>query len=285
MLVEAAIGDAYGAGFEYVDAEDVTAHNDLTRYVKHPRHALRAGAYTDDTQMSIAAAEALVSGQPWTRELLAAHFVAAFQRDPRQGYAHGFFQFLRETQDGQHFLRNIKGDSTKSGAAMRAGPIGVCATIPEVIAKCTLQAAITHNTPEGIHAACVAALMTHYFLYNLGPRPALGTFLAQHVPGAWAEPWQGNVGSQGWMSVRAAITAIARHTTLSGILLECIAFTGDVDTVATIALAAAACSQEITADLPPTLYWSLENGKYGRDYLTKLDEQLLQLVEQDRVQP
>jgi ADP-ribosylglycohydrolase len=44
---------------------------------------------------------------------------------------------------------------------------------------------------------------------------------------------------------------------LSELLKDCIAFTGDVDTVATIALAAASCSEEITQDLPAHLIENL----------------------------
>lgn len=38
MLLELAIGDAYGAGFEYADPDFVAAHNTLLGYVQHPRH-------------------------------------------------------------------------------------------------------------------------------------------------------------------------------------------------------------------------------------------------------
>jgi ADP-ribosylglycohydrolase len=61
--------------------------------------------------------------------------------------------------------------------------------------------------------------------------------------------------------------------------MDCIAFTGDVDTVAAIALAAASCCQEVTSDLPAHLFEGLENGTYGRDYIINLDEQLFSLVE------
>jgi ADP-ribosylglycohydrolase len=62
MLLELAIGDAYGAGFEY--ASEMMKYNDLSRYVQHPRHlGTRPGMYTDDTQMSLAIAEmALAAG-------------------------------------------------------------------------------------------------------------------------------------------------------------------------------------------------------------------------------
>jgi ADP-ribosylglycohydrolase len=66
MLLQLAIGDAYGAGFEYVDVDVVTARNDLSAYVQHPRQGIKPGCYTDDTQMSIAIAEAIISGEPWT---------------------------------------------------------------------------------------------------------------------------------------------------------------------------------------------------------------------------
>ncbi len=62
---------------------------------------------------------------------------------------------------------------------------------------------------------------------------------------------------------------------MSGLLRSCIDFTGDVDTVATIALAAGSFSDEIQQDLPKHLYSGLENGPFGRDYLQTLDEQLL----------
>ena len=277
MLLELAIGDAYGAGFEYATSEMIGEHNDLSRYVRHPRHRIQPGCYTDDTQMSLAIAETMVSGEAWTADLLAQKFVEAFKRDPREGYAGGFYSFLQHVRDGQQFLREIRPDSDKSGAAMRAAPIGVYPSVEQVIERCTLQAAITHNTPDGIHAALAASLMTHYFLYRLGSKKDLGRFLEQHVPGQWARPWQGKVGSKGWMSVRAAITAVQVHSSMSSLLKACIQFSGDVDTVAALALAVASCCDEIDQDLPAHLLATLENGTYGREYIVQLDKQLIQL--------
>lgn len=276
MLLELAIGDAYGAGFEYAN-EMVEKHNDLSRYIQHPRHkATTPGMYTDDTQMTLAVAEAIVAGDDWTPLNLASRFVQVFQRDPREGYAQRFYHFLKETNDGQHFLDRIHPTSDKSGAAMRAAPVGIFPSISEVTEKCTIQAAITHNSPDGIAAACAAALASHYFLYQLGPKSDLGVFLEEYVPGKpWNQPYQGKVKSKGWMSVRAAVTAILRNYTLSDLLRDCIAFKGDVDTVATIALAAASCSDEYTNDLPQHLIETLENGSFGRDYLIALDQKLL----------
>lgn len=278
MLLELAVGDAYGAGFEYVNRQLIRQFNDLSGYHKHPRHSICAGCYTDDTQMTLAIAEAVVSGDPWTSENLARRFVEVFKRDPREGYAGRFHAFLRRIEDGSQFLAEILPESDKSGAAMRACPIGVFPTVAEVLGRTTVQAKITHNTPDGIHAACAAALMAHYFIYDLGPKKSLGAFLEQHVTGDWTSAWHGKVRSKGWMSVKAAITAVEQHDTLTDLLRACIDYAGDVDTVATIALGAASCSREYAQDLPKNLVDDLENGAYGRDYLIELDASLMAVV-------
>jgi ADP-ribosylglycohydrolase len=278
MLVELAIGDAYGAGFEYASDPLVREHNDLSAYIQHQRHQIKPGCYTDDTQMSIAVAEAIVSGEPWTPALLAHHFVTAFKRDPREGYAGGFYQFLQEVRDGREFLKRIRPTSDKSGAAMRACPIGVFPSTGAVIERARVQAKLTHDTPTGTNAAVAAALMTHYLLYRLGPKAKLGEFLASLVPGPWQGRWQGKVGSKGTMSVHAAVTAMVSCDRLSDLLKACIAYTGDVDTVAAIALGAASCSEEMEHDLPAHLVEGLENGPFGRGFLRDLDLRLMGMM-------
>ncbi len=278
MLVELAIGDAYGAGFEFAPDEFVATHNTLSAYVQHPRYTQKPGSYTDDTQMSLAIAETLIANDPWTPEVLASRFVTAFKRDPRQGYASRFYEFLLSVNDGKEFLAKIQGTSDKSGSAMRVTPVGILPTIEQVIEAATIQAKLTHNSPNGINAAIAAALMSHYFLYRLGNKEELGSFLERYIPGSWSIPWNQKVSTLGWQCVQAAVTAIVRNDSLSDILQDCVAFTGDVDTVAAIALAAASCSQEVNLDLPLGLFEGLENGRYGRDYMIELDRKLLSRV-------
>jgi ADP-ribosylglycohydrolase len=273
MLLEMAIGDAYGAGFEYAKPEFVSANNDLTRYVAHQKHRLTPGSYTDDTQMSIANAEVILSGD-LTREAYADAYVRCFKRDQRLGYAGRFYTFLCEIQDGTEFLARIVANSDKSGGAMRALPFGIFPDVKDVIAHSLLQAAITHNTVDGVNAAVAAALMSHYFLYSLGPKKELSGFIQKLVPGDWAVEYTEPVGEKGWMSVRAAITAVLQSDSMSQLLRRCCDFTGDVDTVAALALGAAAASPEVKQDLPAFLYDNLENGKYGRDFLKDLDDKL-----------
>jgi ADP-ribosylglycohydrolase len=158
MFLELAVGDGSSAGFEY--ALEMAHYSDRSGYLRHPRHRIIPGVSTDDTQMSLAVAEVIVSAADWTPPNLANAFVAAFKRDPREGYASGFYDFLRHVRAGAQCLAEMQGKSDKSGAAMRAAPIGIYPAIAEVVERTRIQAAITHNTPDGINAAISAALMS-----------------------------------------------------------------------------------------------------------------------------
>lgn len=77
------------------------------------------------------------------------------------------------------------------------------------------------------------------------------------------------------MSVRAAVTALTNGKNLGELLRACVAYTGDVDTVAAIAMAAGSRAVDLAQDIPSSLYNTLENGRFGRDYLSELDARLL----------
>ncbi|BDD04479.1 ADP-ribosylglycohydrolase family protein [Aureibacter tunicatorum] len=277
MLIELAVGDAYGAGFEYVDKDVIHKYNNL-EYRQHPRHlGTKPGMYTDDTQMSLAVAELIVENKDWTSVNIADKFLEAFKRDEREGYAAGFYHFLKKTESGDEFLKNINPSSDKSGAAMRAPVIGVYEDIKEVLEKTEIQAALTHNTKDGINAAKASSLITHYFIWEKGQKKDLAKYIKSHVKGDWLSPWTGKVRSKGWMSVRAAITAIQQTNSLAELLKACVAFTGDVDTVAAIALAGGSVCKEMKKDLPSWLFSQMEDGSYGRTYIESLDKKLKQI--------
>jgi ADP-ribosyl-[dinitrogen reductase] hydrolase len=125
MLVEPAIGDAYGAAFEYAQPSP-DRPNDLGRYYQHPPREIAPGCYTHDSQMSIAVAEALIEHGPAApSQQYVEKFVTAFKRDPREGYASRFYDFLTSVRDADDFAARIEPKSTKSSAAMRSCPLGV----------------------------------------------------------------------------------------------------------------------------------------------------------------
>ncbi|MCX6368630.1 MAG: ADP-ribosylglycohydrolase family protein [Armatimonadetes bacterium] len=267
LLLSIAVGDAYGAGFEFETPEVVERENDGKHYRK--RAGFTPGHYTDDTQMTLAIWEAVRLGEPFTPRYLADRFVAVYHRDPRPGYARGFEGVLKSCKNGTELLEKLKPESDRNGAAMRSVPLGLLPSITKVKAYAKIQAAITHNTSGGIASSQAVGLMAHFGLRRLGKLSELAAFLEQHVPGTpWSQPWHGEVPLHGIATVRAALTALLACRKQSDLLRAAIAFTGDTDSVAAIALGCSACFTEYKRDLPSVLIRELENGPYGRDYLT-----------------
>jgi len=274
MLVTQAIGDAYGAAFENVPMETIPKLNKL-KYLKHPKWNIGDGRYTDDTQMTIGFAEAILSSKPLTAVNLADHFVKAYKRDPRPGYMPGFRKLLDSMENGTDFLSAILPTSRRSGGAMRACPAGLISNRHEAIDMAQFQASLTHATKQGMDAAAASALLVWLCLDGC-PRDKLGATIKGEIPGyPWDEVWKWRVKVDGIPVVRAAIMAVSHFDNLQKILRLCIAFSGDTDTVAAVAMAAAAMHPHINQNLPERLYEGLENGTYGRDYLEKLDWRLL----------
>lgn len=273
MLLELAVADAYGSSFEQAPDAFVLANNDGLSY-KQRKQDRPVGLYTDDTQMALAMAELMLSDHKWTELNIASSIVACYKRDPRSGYAHGFGQLLDECADGAELLMTIRPDSVKSGAAMRSPPIGLFQTGSEVKDKAFRSASVTHDTDEGRNSAAASALMVHCFAYRHEGIGGLRDFVSYFVDGPWQVPWAGRVSNLGYQAVNAAITAIENSKTLSDVLRNSVAFTGDTDTVASIAMAASSFCQELKNDLPEVLLQDLEDGPFGCEYLKRMDSDL-----------
>ncbi|MEO3864242.1 ADP-ribosylglycohydrolase family protein [Rheinheimera fenheensis] len=277
MLLEIAIADAYGAGFEFAAPELITRQNNLSGYVPHQLYGM-LGNYTDDTQMSLALAELLVTDAEWTALNIADKFVECFKRDPRQGYSKGFYALLQQVEDGQQLLAELRALSTRNGAAMRAVPLGIIANKSQLLAYAKQQAAITHNTPVGIASSCAVALAAHYGLYQLGELSQLPAFLQSESFADWDYNWQQAVSVEAFDTVSAALSCLLRHDNLADLLQSCVSLSGDTDSVAAIAVGIASCFTSYSKNLPEHLKHNLNESKYGLAYLAKLDKQLLAKV-------
>ena len=280
MMVSMAIADAYGAGREYATPRATRKSNDLRTYRQHHKwKELKPGHYTDDTQMMIALAELLI--EFWElgwREITtldwANKVVDVFKRDPRAGYAGGFYQLLQEVKNGTELVQRLLPHSNKNGGAMRAAPCGFLPNSREVVDCAMWQASLTHASYEGMMAAAASALLV-YGCRTGCPKEDLSYLLKEYIPSYdWSEPWEGRVLAPGFQAVHAALTAIGRGATLSNVLWESVNFTGDVDTVAAISVAAASMHPDIPNNFHPDLLDGLEDGPYGRRFLIGLDKSL-----------
>ena len=101
----------------------------------------RRGHYTDDTQMSLALAEALYSGSPFTRDTVAQAFYTAYHRDKRPGYSSRTKAALEQSTVADFIKHSPR--SVTVGAAMRAVPLGVVPDVETVVKYACLNAELT----------------------------------------------------------------------------------------------------------------------------------------------
>ncbi|MCH7329116.1 ADP-ribosylglycohydrolase family protein [Acinetobacter modestus] len=277
MLTEIAIADAYGAGFEFCAIEKISIHNNLESYCKHELYDI-SGKYTDDTQMSIAIAEFILSGKEWNKENIAAKFLESFKRDIRFGYSEGFYNLLTEVSSGKELLNRLISTSERNGAAMRSVPIGFLKNKSDVVTFATLQAQITHNTRLGISSSCAVALAAYYGLQERGTLSELESFSENQGFNEWNFNWQERVSLSAYDTVSAAFSCLLKYESMSSLLKACIELGGDTDSVASIAIGLATCFSEYKNDLPNHLFQMLKEDKYGISFLTNLDKDLMKLL-------
>jgi ADP-ribosyl-[dinitrogen reductase] hydrolase len=273
LIFEIAIGDAYGAGFEFAPREKIDRSNTLMMFVPHET-GIAAGHYTDDTQMSIAVCEVLLSGGSMSSDEFAEAFVRCYRRDPRQGYARGLQGLFEQSRSGQHFRSLIRPHSRRNGAAMRSVPLGLLASASQIAKVSHSQAVVTHNSPEGILSSQVVALMVHYALYHDGRIVDLAQLVERDTGFRLRDDWKGEVECDAIQTLHAVYTALISNNSMSGLLRDCVNYGGDVDSVAAIAMGIAAVSLEYVDDIPDVLQQGLEEGSYGRPFLLQLDDLL-----------
>jgi ADP-ribosyl-[dinitrogen reductase] hydrolase len=288
MLVEMAVGDAYGAGFEFKPQEFVNAYNNLSTYFPHGLakdgpEGPASGLYTDDTQMTLAIMEAmLIDGPGWIgrtppEESYIDFFIRCYQRDPRVGYSKRIQALLAESKSAEHFRTLVGPGSEGSGAAMRAIPAAL-QNGSEYIGLTDEIAKITHNTPAGIASARAVAIMARrcaeYGEWSMGHMVGNLKGLAEADLFTLLDPWPEDgpqVSSKGTDVVRAVITALESSRSMSEILQKGVSFGGDVDTVGAISMGIASLCENVENDLPKSLYDGLENGPFGIAYLDFVD--------------
>ena len=299
------MGDAYAAPTEYLKFPGDEAVRDealkFERYLNHPRHELGLGRYTDDTEMSVANALVLIENEPpYTPKMFADAWVREFARGgKRKGYSSKFQAFLERVKTGEEFLANIQPNSNKNGAAMRAVPFGVLRTVAEVLEVATMQAKITHDTPEGLFSARAVALMSHcaFYVECTCLRSFLPAYCLDNLPKedierfgyVFSEKWSGGPvrttkrDSVAIATVHAVLEAVTGYPyySLRPILAKIIEWGGDTDSVAAIALGIAGIRNQTDTFLPDFIFYDLEQGnsETGANYLLDVGQRLIEKFE------
>jgi len=277
MLIEAALGDAYGAGFEFRDAPFIQQNNRVEAYWPHDWFSEIQARYTDDTQMAVAIAELVLEHDDWNEELVADKFVETFHRDKRRGYSSRVYNALDTSRNGRDFLKIIDKNSGGNGSAMRAYPIGLLPDVQQVMHFAEVQASVSHNTHEGIVCAKRIALAAHYFRFDLGEPSELPHFLNDTLRENEVYEVTAPIDMRGFPTTRAVVRLASEHHQMKACLQAGVGYGGDTDTVAALCMALLSLKKQAVNDLPAWLYEQLENGPFGRDFLLTLDQKLLKI--------
>lgn len=273
MLVEIAIADAYGAGFEFSSEKKVMLYNDLLSYSRHDLYGF-SGKYTDDTQMTIAIVELMLNNEEYTNEIIADKFIECFKRDQRLGYSKGFYQLLSSSESGFDLINKIKPNSERNGAAMRSVPIGFFKEKAKLLNFAKMQAQVTHNTPIAIRSSCAIALACHFGIHHKGKLSNLKQFLEVEGYAGWDFGWNKEVSIKAFDTVSAVFSCLIKNSNIKSLLQSCVALRGDTDSVASIAVGLACCFNEYDKNLPQNLISDLNESIYGIQFLSRLDKEL-----------
>ena len=183
--------------------------------------------FTDDTVLSVAVAEAILTGRSYLESIR-----RLGRRYPAAGYGAAFRRWLFSQTPAPY-------NSWGNGSAMRVSPVGFAfSTEAEVLDQAAQTARITHNHPEGIKGAQATALAV--FLGHRGADKAqirrqiekrfkydLSRTLENIRPG-----YGFDVSCQG--TVPEAIIAFLESATYEDALRNAVSLGGDSDTLACI---------------------------------------------------
>lgn len=299
LLVYIAMADAYAVSCEdcerRVEGKPLLDALAFTRYAKRPNK--RTGCYTDDAEMSIANTHVLLARAPDTAVNFADAYVREFRRGgKRAGYSKQLYRILSTVRSGKELLAQLIPNSTRNGAAMRSVPIGVFADVNDVLDVATIQAKVTHDTPEGRFSARAVALMAHFTMYENLPLHRMAAYCLERLPEpdvrqfghVFKRPWPYGVPviysttkSMAEGTVHAALTAIMTQPTLLDIMRWILETGGDTDTIAAIAWGVASTRHQ-DERLPEFFERDLEGGvekniNTSAPYLRELGEVLMMM--------
>ena len=300
MLLGIAIGDAYGAGYEFIEKNGLSLRNEFnfTKYQSHPnpKHNHQSGMYTDDTQMSIGVCELLLSDKEFNSQNLADNFVNCYKRDQIVGYSSRFQDFLDSINSGSEMLERLNPSSKRNGAAMRSVPLGLIEDKKMLMDYATVNAKLTHNTPQAIASSISVALLSNLYLNDkesyinvfdyvlpfVQDFPIFHSYL-QEVSKLTKDsdlsillnkdnPKLG-VPCNAMKTTGAVMYILNNYQVLSDVLKESVLLGGDTDSVASISLGIAAMNLSLE-ELPEFCFKDLTNHKFGKEYLIELGRKL-----------
>jgi poly(ADP-ribose) glycohydrolase ARH3 len=286
-----AVGDALGAKFEAHPPEAIRSRfASIEALIAYPQEEMW---YTDDTQMAIGVAEALIQNGEIVEETLCQAFVTNYVA--ARGYGRGARAILEAMEDGgdhrQIAEQYFPGGSYGNGAAMRVAPVGLLFRddLERLWQQAKLSALPTHLHPLGIEGAQLLALavglctrMDQFdcadFFAELLAACESAEYRTKLIQAAAAQSPDDLIAlGNGIEALYSVPTAIACFALTPGSYKETIGnaifLGGDTDTIAAMAGALSGAYLGV-GRLPARLIGLLESSPKGRAYIKQLAGEL-----------
>ncbi|ABA88182.1 ADP-ribosyl-glycohydrolase superfamily protein [Syntrophotalea carbinolica DSM 2380] len=243
-MLGALAGDMIGSRFEW--------HNIKTKAFELFTNGAR---FTDDTVLTVAQADALLTGESFRTKLK-----EYYRLYPHAGYGGRFHQWAGSDCQEPYY-------SFGNGSGMRVSPVGwYFNDLSTVLSEAHRSAAVTHNHPEGIKGA--QAVASAIFLARSGEnKAAIREFVATRFgyDFSWSlddiRPWyRFDVTCQG--SVPQALQAFFESDGFEDAVRNAVSIGGDSDTIACMA---GAVAEAFYGEVPDEI---------AREVFKRLDEKL-----------
>lgn len=269
MILEIAVADAYGAAYEF---SKKPPPNDLKFHLnKGRKDDIGLGEYTDDTQMSIAIMRHMLSGKPLNQHWISWFFLNEFKKNPIDGYARKFQEFLENCKSVNNFTSGIMPQSKRNGSVMRSVPVGVLSTVEEVINYSYLQSSVTHATQEACLGATAVALASHYYYHRLDDPKLVASYLKRTI-GFSLQKVDKSVACDALETAHAAIWIAKNSKDCKTAMKKSVDLGGDTDSVA--AVSAGLISMRQIGGLYDMITKLSFRGRRSVDFLINLEFEL-----------
>ena len=290
-LLGLAIGDALGGRFEAQSADGIRSRfPTVARLIAYPQDELW---YTDDTQMAIGVAEALIERGEIIEESLCRAFVTNYV--PSRGYGRGARAVLDAMEDGGDYRQvaesHFPGGSYGNGAAMRVAPVGLLFRDhpQKLLEQARLSSLPTHLHTLGIEGAQLLALAVA--IASKSETFDRSAFFAELISECKSDEYRSKLGAAACVqsaddllplgnkidALNSVPTAIASFALTPDSYEEAIGnvilLGGDTDTLAAMAGAISGAYLGVKR-LPARLVDLLETSPKGREYLRWLAAKL-----------
>ena len=261
VLFGQAIGDALGLGTEGMTTEDMAWKypNGIQHYgqIVQDRHRKRweIGDWTDDTDMMLCIAEAVIEDKGVSLQNIARHFKEWALGDP-MGIGENTYKVLsigdyveQPIEVSKRIWEMSRCDSAANGGVMRTSVVGL---FPKYIASCAENICkLTHYDPRCVGSCVIVSELIHALVYG-EQIPTYGSMIArsymyderiaEYIERAWNEDDIANLMDDDFMGYTLVTLSVGlwtywHSTSFVDGLLKVVNAGGDADTNAAVACA------------------------------------------------